>query len=165
MERHRLPCSSRLPPARGGVMSSLNGVMMQYFHWYVPADGSFWNEARTRAPELAAAGFTGVWLPPAYKGIGGPNDVGYGVYDMYDLGEFDQRGAVRTKYGTRAEYRAAVGALQKAGIQVYGDVVLNHRMGGDSTEPARATPYPQDDRLRPRGELRDVRSYTHFHFP
>jgi alpha-amylase len=78
------------------------------------------------------AGFTGVWLPPAYKGAGGGYDVGYGVYDTYDLGEFDQKGSVRTKYGTRKEYLAAIKALQKHGIQACADVVLNHRMGADA---------------------------------
>ncbi len=146
-------------------MASLNGVMIQFFHWYNPPDGTLWNEAASRAAELAAAGFTGIWLPPAYKGTGGGYDVGYGVYDMYDLGEFEQKGSVRTKYGTRQQYRSAVKALQRAGLQVYADVVLNHRMGGDATEPARATPYPQDDRRRPRGDLRDIRAYTHYHFP
>jgi alpha-amylase len=146
-------------------MTLENGVMFQYFHWYVPNDGSLWDEAAARAGELGAAGITGIWLPPAYKGCGGADDVGYGVYDMYDLGEFEQKGSVRTKYGTREQYLAAVRALQRAGIQVYGDVVLNHRMGGDAAEPARAVPYPQDDRLRPRGDVRDIRCYTHFRFP
>jgi alpha-amylase len=146
-------------------MASLNGVMMQFFHWYNPPDGRHWNEAASKAAELRAAGFTGVWLPPAYKGTGGGYDVGYGVYDMYDLGEFEQKGSVRTKYGTRKEYLAAVKTMQGAGLQVYADVVLNHRMGGDEAEPARATPFPQDDRLRARGGLRDVRCYTSFGFP
>jgi alpha-amylase len=84
---------------------------------------------------------------------------------MYDLGEFDQKSSVRTKYGTRAEYLEAVKALQRAGLQVYADLVLNHRMGGDATERVRATPYPQDDRLRPRGEPREISAYTHFSFP
>jgi alpha-amylase len=151
--------------ARGGTVSDLNGVMMQYFHWYTPGDGSLWNEVASRAHELAAAGITAVWLPPAYKGVGGGKDVGYGAYDMYDLGEFDQHGSVRTKYGTREQYVAAVKALRRAGLQVYADVVLNHRMGGDSPELTWAVPYPQDDRMRPKGERRQIRAYTHFHFP
>jgi len=142
-----------------------NGVMMQFFHWYSPGDGTLWNEARSRARELAAAGFTSVWLPPAYKGGAGANDVGYGVYDMYDLGEFDQKGSVRTKYGTRQEYLSAVSGLQDAGLQVYADAGLNHRMGGDATELVRATPFPQDDRLRPKGETREIEAFTHFSFP
>jgi alpha-amylase len=145
-------------------MSLRNGVLFQAFHWYSPADGSFWDETALRATELARAGFTAVWLPPAYKGTGGTFDVGYGVYDLYDLGEFDQKGTVRTKYGTRAQYLRAVKTLQKAGLQVYADVVLNHRMGGDQVETVHATPFPQDDRLRPKGVARDVDCYAHFDF-
>jgi alpha-amylase len=146
-------------------MPKQNGVMMQFFHWYTSADGTLWDEAGSRAKELACAGFTGVWLPPAYKGTGGANDVGYGVYDMYDLGEFKQKGSVRTKYGTRAQYLKAVQALQHAGLQVYADTVLNHRMGGDATELVRATPFPQDDRLRPKADPREIECYTRFGFP
>jgi len=47
------------------MSDELNGTMMQYFHWYSPDDGSFWDEVVERAAELAQAGFTGVWLPPA----------------------------------------------------------------------------------------------------
>ncbi len=146
-------------------MADLNGVMMQCFHWYTPADGQLWQQVGARAKELAAAGFTALWLPPAYKGIGGGSDVGYGVYDLFDLGEFHQKGSVRTKYGTREEYLAAIRALQSAGIQVYADAVLNHKIGGDNAESARAIPYAQGDRLRPLGEARDVSVYTHFAFP
>ena len=72
--------------------------MMQYFHWYIAPDGTLWQEVATRAKDLAAAGITALWLPPAYKGSGGGYDVGYGVYDIYDLGEFDQKGSTPTKY-------------------------------------------------------------------
>ena len=146
-------------------MSDINGVMMQYFHWYIPADGTLWNSVASKAVELAAAGVTSLWLPPAYKGVGGSADVGYGVYDLYDLGEFEQKGSVRTKYGTRQQYLDAVAALKASGIQVYADAVLNHRMGADKAEPSRATPYAKWDRLNPREPLQDIDSWTHFTFP
>ncbi|GFE70855.1 alpha-amylase [Chroococcus sp. FPU101] len=146
-------------------MAEVNGVMMQYFHWYIPDDGSLWNEANKNAKELADAGITALWLPPAYKGIGGKSDVGYGVYDYYDLGEFDQKNSVRTKYGTKEEYIAAIKSLQSHGIQVYADAVLNHKMGADSAEVVKATPYPIDDRINPKGGLQEIKTYTHFHFP
>lgn len=82
-------------------MSEYNGVIMQYFHWYTPADGTLWKELEENASTLSDAGITAVWLPPAYKGVGGAEDVGYGVYDLFDLGEFEQKNSVRTKYGTR----------------------------------------------------------------
>lgn len=146
-------------------MSNLNGVMMQYFHWYIPADGNLWKEFESKAPELAEAGITSVWLPPAYKGTGGGYDVGYGVYDIYDLGEFDQKGSVRTKYGTKDEYVRAVKAAKQAGLEVYADVVFNHKLGGDGEEEAIATPFSRDDRHTPIGEPQTIKSWTYFNFP
>ncbi len=145
-------------------MSELNGVMMQYFHWYIPSDGSLWNKLADEVNELAKAGVTALWLPPAYKGIGGGADVGYGVYDMYDLGEFDQKGSVRTKYGTKNEYIEAVARTKEAGLQVYADAVLNHRLGGDEAEPCQATPYPKRDRIYPKGNKKEILAYTRFLF-
>jgi alpha-amylase len=146
-------------------MADLNGTMMQYFHWYIPDDGTLWDQANRQAADLSAKGFTALWLPPAYKGNGGKSDVGYGVYDLFDLGEFDQKGSIRTKYGTRQQYVDAIQSLHGAKLQVYADGVLNHKMGGDSAETAKATPYSQSDRLNPKGGLQDIKSYTHFHFP
>ncbi|NEP18783.1 MAG: alpha-amylase [Leptolyngbya sp. SIO4C1] len=146
-------------------MSEPNGVMMQYFHWYNEPDGSLWSEFAQSAAALAEAGVTSVWLPPAYKGTAGGYDVGYGVYDMYDLGEFDQKGSVRTKYGTKAEYIAAIKAAKAAGIRVYADVVLNHMMGADEAEEVEATPFSPDDRHQPIGDLQTVKVWTHFTFP
>lgn len=146
-------------------MTDLNGTMMQYFHWYIPNEGNHWNMAAANAKELAEAGFNSLWLPPAYKGLSGGWDVGYGVYDLFDLGEFEQKGSVPTKYGTRQEYLAAIKALQSAGIQVYADAVLNHKMGGDQPETIKATPFPQDNRLQAKGGQQEIKSYTHFTFP
>ena len=121
------------------------GVMMQYFHWYYPTGGILWAEITDRADELAAAGITALWLPPAYKGAS-QDDVGYGVYDLYDLGEFNQKGTVRTKYGTRDQYLSAIAAAHRAGIQVYADVVFNHKMGADFTERVKSVRVARDNR-------------------
>jgi alpha-amylase len=146
-------------------MSDPNGVMMQYFHWYVPADGSLWNQVAEQASELAKVGITSLWLPPAYKGTAGGMDVGYGVYDLFDLGEFDQKGSVRTKYGTKDEYIQAIQVAQKAGIRIYADVVLNHKMGADEAEEVEATPFDMDDRNAAVGEYQKIKAWTHFTFP
>ena len=105
-----------------------NGVMMQYFEWYLESDPHLWKLLKEDAKHLQEIGITAVWMPPAFKGIGGIHDVGYGVYDIYDLGEFDQKGTIRTKYGTKDEYLDAIEALHQYGLQVYGDIVLNHKM-------------------------------------
>ncbi len=146
-------------------MSDPNGVMMQYFHWYSPGDGSLWNQVTEKAPDLAKAGITSLWLPPAYKGTGGGMDVGYGVYDLFDLGEFDQKGSVRTKYGTKDEYVRAIQIAQKAGIRIYADVVFNHKLGADLEEEVEATPFSTDDRTETVGEYQNIKAWTHFTFP
>jgi alpha-amylase len=144
--------------------TNLNGTMMQYFHWYIPSDGSLWNELHDRASDLATAGFTALWLPPAFKGNGGGYDVGYGVYDWFDLGEFDQKGSVRTKYGTKDEYVAAVKTAQQSGLNIYADVVFNHKMGADAEEEFEATPFDPTDRHRPLEGLQPIKSWTAFNF-
>lgn len=44
---------------------------------------------------------------------------GYDVYDLYDLGEFDQKGGKSTKWGTKEEYISAIAAAKKVGIVIY----------------------------------------------
>jgi alpha-amylase len=146
-------------------MAFTNGTMMQYFHWYIPPGGTHWQKLQQQAPELAQAGFTALWLPPAYKGAGGGYDVGYGVYDMFDLGEFDQKGTVKTKYGSKDEYVAAIQTCQQSGIQIYADTVFNHRDGGDEKETIRAVPYSRDNRNQPIGGVEDIEAYTKFTYP
>ena len=79
-------------------------------------------------------GFTGIWLPPAYKGAAGVFDVGYVVFDSYERGECDQKGTGPTKYGTKDEYLRAVAQLQKYGIHVLADTVLDPKVGADASE-------------------------------
>lgn len=146
-------------------MQEYNGAMMQYFHWYTPADGALWRQLAENASALAKAGITAVWLPPAYKGVGGANDVGYGVYDLFDLGEFQQKDSIRTKYGTRDEYLKAIKAAQKEKIQVYADIVFNHKMGADHPEEFKARPYAANNRNEPTGEMETVKAWTNFTFP
>ncbi len=146
-------------------MKEYNGAMMQFFHWYTPADGSLWQQLADQASALSQAGITSVWLPPACKSAAGAEEAGYGVYDLFDLGEFDQKGSTRTKYGTSDAYLQAIQAAHAAGIQVYADVVFNHKLGGDNQEEFNATPYNPDNRNEAIGELRPIKAWTHFTFP
>ncbi|WP_223649992.1 alpha-amylase [Hymenobacter psoromatis] len=116
--------------------TTANGVLMQGFYWDVPQTTSgqtWWQVLGGKASELKSAGITALWLPPAYKGSGA-NDVGYGVYDRYDLGEFNQKGTVATHYGTLAQLQSCIGALHGQGIQVYEDMVMNHLTSADAQE-------------------------------
>ena len=141
-----------------------NDTMMQYFEWYLPNDGLWWKRCAAKADNLAALGITQVWLPPAYKGIS-QDDVGYSVYDMYDLGEFDQKGTIRTKYGTKKEYLDAIRVFHAAGIRVFGDIVLNHRMGGDELEEIQAVTVNPENRCEQTGDEQTIRAWSRFTFP
>lgn len=90
--------------------------------------------------------------------------LGYGVYDLYDLGEFDQKGTVRTKYGTKDEYIAAIRALQVEGIQVLADLVLNHRLGADDTENVLAYKINPDNRNEALDDYHEITAWTKFNF-
>jgi alpha-amylase len=146
--------------------AEFNGTMMQGFHWYSDGDGQHWNRLAADAPALAAAGISGIWFPPATKGFGGVNDVGYGIYDLFDLGEFPYpNGQVRTKYGTREEFILAAESCRNHGIEVYADVVFNHKMGGEFQEEYEAIPVSFSNRNQELGPPRMIRSYTGFDFP
>lgn len=143
----------------------INGVMMQYFEWYLNCNKNLWNTVKKKGEELSRLGITAIWLPPAYKGIGGENEVGYGVYDLYDLGEFDQKGSIATKYGTKDEYLDAIVALQQSGLDVYADIVLNHKMGADKLQTIKAVKCNWEDHTKEEGEEETVEVWTKFTFP
>ena len=144
--------------------ASTNGTMMQYFEWYLPNDGNHWTRLQNDAANLANKGVTAVWIPPAYKGTS-QNDVGYGAYDLYDLGEFNQKGTVRTKYGTKAQLKSAIAELHKKNINVYGDVVMNHKGGADFTENVTAVEVDPNNRNNETSGNYQISAWTGFNFP
>lgn len=142
-----------------------NEVMIQFFEWYLPADCSLWNTAYKEASYLSKVGFNYIWLPPAYKATGGIKDVGYGVYDLYDLGEFDQKGAIPTKYGTKNGYLDAIQALHENGLKVVADIVFNQKMGADETEKVIAIEDNPTNRTEEVAEPHEIVAWTKFTFP
>lgn len=141
-----------------------NQTLMQYFEWYLPDDGQHWNRLAEDASNLAAKGIRKVWMPPAFKGTGS-NDVGYGVYDLFDLGEFDQKGTVRTKYGLKEEYLRAIEALSQNGIEAIADVVLNHKAAADYKERFTVVEVDPNDRNVEISEPFEIEAWMHFAFP
>lgn len=135
------------PPPGFDRITEVNKTIMQAFYWELgtkvgpndylgrfPKEANLWRLLAERAPEFEKMGLTGLWLPPASKAMSGGYSVGYDVYDLWDLGEFHQKGTRRTKYGTREELDNAIKTLHAHGIKVYFDAVLNHRMGADEQE-------------------------------
>jgi alpha-amylase len=163
---------------------STNGVMFQFFHWFLPASCQLWKSLAAEADNLRSAGVDAVWIPPPQKGRTGGYSNGYDVFDHFDLGEFDQQGTTPTKYGSKQELHDAVNALHgyrqtPAGlvprgvpyVQVYVDVVLNQKSGGDVDpdfwQAIRVSKDNRNDELwgsgYERGEI-EIKGYTSFRF-
>ncbi|MDU2202142.1 MAG: alpha-amylase [Anaerococcus hydrogenalis] len=142
----------------------MSDVMMQAFEWDSPADGGYYKFLKENAKKIKDAGIDALWLPPMCKG-GGDQDVGYGIYDLWDLGEFDQKGTVRTKYGTKEELLEAIDELHKNEIKVYADVVLNHKGNADFEEEFMARMVDQNNRAKDVSEDMKIKAWTGFDFP
>lgn len=138
--------------------------MFQGFEWYLPDDGQYYNWLTKEAEDLKKAGIDAIWLPPMFKATG-TNDVGYGAYDLFDLGEFDQKGSIRTKYGTIDELQKAIQSLHDHGILVYADVILNHKAAADEKEVFKAVEVDENDRTKDISEPHDIEAWTKFTFP
>lgn len=143
----------------------MNQTIMQYFEWDLPSTSRLWKQLATQAEHLHNLGITALWLPPAYKDAYGKEGVGYAVYDMYDLGEFDQKGSISTKYGTKEEYLSAIDSCHRAGLCVYADIVFNHRIGADSTEEIWAYECNAANRNEVAKEKKCIEGWTNFSFP
>jgi alpha-amylase len=141
-----------------------NHTIMQFFEWHVTSDGSHWNHLKELAPELKKQGIDSIWVPPVTKAQS-TEDRGYGVYDLYDLGEFDQKGSIRTKYGTKEELLAAIATCHKQGIAVYVDVVMNHKAGADEKEVFQVIEVDEQNRTEEISEPFDIEGWTKFTFP
>ncbi len=116
-------------------LAAQDDVMMQAFYWDVPVDvtnkNGFWYDSlRVKIPSLKAAGFRGIWTPPPSKGNWGVTDMGYGIFDHYDLGNYNQKGTVETRFGSRTELLNLLSTARSTAngprMEVYADVILNH---------------------------------------
>lgn len=141
-----------------------NPTLLQCFHWYYPEGGKLWPELAERADGFNDIGINMVWLPPAYKGASGGYSVGYDSYDLFDLGEFDQKGSIPTKYGDKAQLLAAIDALKRNDIAVLLDVVVNHKMGADEKEAIRVQRVNADDRTQIDEEIIECEGWTRYTF-
>lgn len=142
-----------------------NQTLIQYFHWYYNDEQKLWQKASSEAQRLKDIGFTGVWFPPAYKSTEGDNSTGYDCYDLFDLGEFDQKNSIPTKYGTKEEYLQAINDLHAQDIMVIADVVFNHKAGGDELEKVPVKRVKADNRDEYTSDVFEIEAWTKFTFP
>ncbi|KAG5353531.1 hypothetical protein C0989_005978 [Termitomyces sp. Mn162] len=110
-------------------------------------------------------GFTQIWLPPPNKAAE-KDGRGYDAYDLWDLGEFKQKGLVETRWGSRKELLSACNAAKNHGIDILIDAVLNvwilfnvelkHKIGADRVERFPAVPVDEQNRLKDIGPEREI---------
>jgi alpha-amylase len=125
----------------GLTTKAQNDVMLQAFYWDVPVDaennnGSWWDNLYNKASEFKEIGISGIWVPSPAKGNWGIYDMGYGIYDHYDLGNYDQKGSIETRFGSRQELESMISAMHDTSngqpkVAVYADIILNHMYSSD----------------------------------
>ncbi|CNH75145.1 alpha-amylase [Yersinia pekkanenii] len=142
-----------------------NPTIFQFFHWYYPDGGKLWPEVSEQAEYISQLGINIVWLPPAYKGASGGYSVGYDTYDLFDLGEFDQKGTQATKYGDKEGLLNAINRLKDNDIKVLFDVVFNHKMGADEKEKIGVNKVNPENRTEIDDDIIEALAYTRFTFP
>jgi len=104
---------------------------------FLPADHKHWQRLEKALANLKTVGIDNIWIPPACK-ASKPKNNGYDIYDLYDLGEFDIKGSVATKWGTKRELLSLCHRAREIGIGIYFDAVLNHKAGADHFEKCQA---------------------------
>ena len=102
-------------------------VMLQWFE-------TEWDEMYRRIPEVAEAGYNYIWTPPPTKAPVGSStiwgNVGYSLYDRFDLGDVPQRGTIETRYGTRGSLRNMVDNMHQCDVKIVPDIIMNHNGNG-----------------------------------
>lgn len=90
---------------------------------------------------------------------------GYDIYDLYDLGEFDQKGGVATKWGTKEELLKLAATAKENNVGLYFDAVLNHKFAADRKEKCQAVEVDQEDRNKNISDPYEIEAWVGFHFP
>ena len=110
-----------------GQAQTKKRVVLQAFWWY------YWNNNYPHgwanylaeiAPRLKALGVDAVWIPPTTKD--NARNVGYSVFDHYDIGDKYQKGSLGTRVGDKDELIRMIAVMHANGIEVIQDIVLNH---------------------------------------
>ena len=135
-----------------------NKMLLQTFEWHTPStppaphetqsQSSHYARLVSRIPSFATLGVTSIWLPPGCK-ANNPQGNGYDCYDLWDLGEFDQKWTRSTKWGSREELDDLLQKAREMGMEVVWDAVLNHKTAGDRTDVAWAVEVDKEGILPP----------------
>ncbi|MEW5307361.1 MAG: hypothetical protein WDW36_009765 [Sanguina aurantia] len=89
-------------------------ILFQGFNWDSHGH-KYYKTLSGQVKELAAAGFTCVWMPPPSDAV---SPQGYLPRDLYNL---------NSAYGSEAELRELISLLKQNNIKAIADIVVNHR--------------------------------------
>jgi len=84
---------------------------------------------------------------------------------LYDLGEFDQKGSVRTKWGTKDDLLELSKKSKDQGIGLYWDAVLNHKAAADKKEKVTVVEVDDNDRTKNVSDAYEISAWLGFDFP
>ncbi|KAF2117983.1 glycoside hydrolase superfamily [Lophiotrema nucula] len=140
-----------------------NRCIFQGFEWNIPADQKHWRRLENSLNSLKAVGVDEVWLPPGCKATH-QNSNGYDIYDLYDLGEFDQKWHKVTKWGSKEDLLALSSKAEQLGVGLIWDTVLSHRAGGDQRERVKAVEVDAEDRNKVLSKPREIEAFLGFDF-
>ncbi|KAI5359120.1 putative glycosyl hydrolase, family 13, catalytic domain, glycosyl hydrolase, all-beta [Septoria linicola] len=158
-----------------------NPLLFQAFEWHTKSDppkpdethsyGSHWSRLARLLPRLNELGVTSVWLPPGCK-ANNPDGNGYDCYDLWDLGEFDQKWTRATRWGSREELRDLVETASRlrgpngyGGVELVWDTVLNHKTAGDAVEQTWAVEVDGHDRRVEICAPKKIEAWLKYDFP
>lgn len=158
-----------------------NKTILQAFEWHTtsptlsiqldPKTGaltdtlsSHWSYLTSLLPGLHSLGITSLWIPPACKSTS-LRDNGYGIYDLYDLGEFNTKGSLSTKWGTKSELHTLCARAKELGMGIIFDAILNHRAAADGSEDCLAVCVDAKNRNKEvDGSRRTIEAWTRFDY-
>jgi alpha-amylase len=141
-----------------------NSTLLQGYEWNCPADNKHYKRLAAEVHKLRSIGITNIWLPPGCKAAN-PQGVGFDIYDLYDLGEFDQKGSVATRWGSKEDLIELTKVAKEHSVGLYWDAVLNHKAGADRTEKCRVIEVNSDDRTKEISDAYEIEGWLGFDFP
>eukprot|EP01018_Ginkgo_biloba_P018376 Gb_04803 [translate_table: standard] len=91
-------------------------ILLQGFNWESHKH-HWWPNLEQKIPYLAKAGFTSIWLPPAFNSLA---PQGYLPQNIYSL---------NSAYGSEHQLKSLLQIMQNNNVRAMADIVINHRMG------------------------------------
>lgn len=96
--------------------TSKSSVILQGYNWNSwKQNKSYFNDLKSKSELIKDTGIDAIWFPPCSKSV---SPQGYMPLDYYDL---------NSEYGTKTELLDCIKVFQDKNIDVYGDIVINHR--------------------------------------